>query len=363
MTPPIPVTGLTRAELTDLVTGWGEKPFRARQLWSWLHVKLARDWAAMSDLARPFRARLMASCAPLRPAIRAHQVSADGTEKWLLGLADGQVIETVYIPEDARGTLCVSSQAGCSLNCPFCHTGRQGFARNLTSAEIVEQVLLARGELLLRARRVTNVVLMGMGEPLYNYDAVARAVHILMDDAGLAIGSRKITLSTAGVVPRLDAVGRELGVNLAISLHAAREEVRNRLVPLNRKYGLGDLRAALLNYPLKSGRRVTWEYVLLDGVNDRLDDARAFGAYLQGIPSKINLIPFNPWPGTAFRPSSPEVILRFQEALHRQGFVTVIRDSRGADIAAACGQLKGQLPGARPRSAGAEAPASGDSTP
>ncbi len=303
----------------------------------------------MSDLSKDFRRRLAESCAPMRPLPVTHQVAADGTEKWLLQLQDGQTIETVFIPEEGRGTLCVSSQAGCSLNCSFCHTGAQGFSRNLTAAEIVEQVLFCRQDLAQRDRRLTNIVLMGMGEPLYNYDAVAKAVHILMDDAGVAIGTRKITLSTAGVVPRLHAVGRELGVNLAISLHAVRDDLRDQLVPLNRKYNLAALRQALLDYPLKGSRRITWEYVLLSGVNDTPDDAREMARYLRGIPSKVNLIPFNPWPGCPYEPAPAERMLRFQEILHQAGYVTVIRDSRGADIAAACGQLKGMLPGARSR--------------
>ncbi|MBF0134883.1 MAG: 23S rRNA (adenine(2503)-C(2))-methyltransferase RlmN [Magnetococcus sp. DMHC-1] len=350
MDDPIRLTGLSRTELSELVLGWGEKPYRVRQLWSWLYVRLASDWDAMTDLSRDFRARLAQVCGPLRPEPVAHQTATDGTEKWLLRLQDGQVIETVFIPEEGRGTLCISSQAGCSLNCPFCHTGAQGFARNLTAAEIVEQVLFCRQDLAARDRRLTNIVLMGMGEPLYNYDAVAKAVRILMDDSGVAIGTRKITLSTAGVVPRLHAVGHDLGVNLAISLHAVRDELRNELVPLNRKYDLAALRQALLDYPLKSTRRITWEYVMLAGVNDSPEDAREMARYLRDIPSKINLIPFNPWSGVPYVPSAPEVVTRFQEILHQAGYVTVIRESRGADIAAACGQLKGQLPGTRPRS-------------
>ncbi|MBF0153322.1 MAG: 23S rRNA (adenine(2503)-C(2))-methyltransferase RlmN [Magnetococcales bacterium] len=346
---PIRLTGLSRTELSELVAGWGEKPYRVRQLWFWLYVRLASEWEAMTDLSKEFRQRLATSCAPLRPKPVQHQVAIDGTEKWLLRLDDGQVIETVFIPEEGRGTLCVSSQAGCSLNCAFCHTGAQGFARNLTAAEIVEQVLFCRQELAAREKRLTNIVLMGMGEPLYNYDAVAKAVRILMDDSGVAIGTRKITLSTAGVVPRLHAVGHDLGVNLAISLHAVRDDIRNELVPLNRKYDLAALHQALVAYPLKGTRRITWEYVMLAGVNDAPDDAREMARYLRGIPSKINLIPFNPWPGAPYAPSPPERVARFQEILHQAGYVTVIRDSRGADIAAACGQLKGMLPGVRPR--------------
>ncbi|MBF0176087.1 MAG: 23S rRNA (adenine(2503)-C(2))-methyltransferase RlmN [Magnetococcales bacterium] len=349
MSEPVRLTGLSRAELSELVSGWGEKPYRVRQLWSWLYVRLASEWDAMTDLSKDFRSHLAASCGPLRPRPVEHQVARDGTEKWLLELADGQVIETVFIPEEGRGTLCISSQAGCTLNCPFCHTGAQGFARNLTTSEIVEQVLLCRQELATRDQRLTNIVLMGMGEPLYNYDAVAKALRILMDDSGVAIGTRKITLSTAGVAPRLHDVGHDLGVNLAISLHAVRDALRDELVPLNRKYDLAALRRALQDYPLKGSRRITWEYVLLADVNDSPEDAREMARYLRGIPSKINLIPFNPWQGSPYLPATPAAISRFQDILHAAGYVTVIRESRGADIAAACGQLKGRLPGVHAR--------------
>ena len=338
---PIRLTGLTRTELEALMARWGERPFRARQLWSWLHVKLAADVAAMSDLSRPFRARLEAGTWPLRPRVVAERRSADGTRKWLLAFHDGAQVETVFIPEVDRGTLCVSSQVGCSLACPFCHTGTQPLTRNLEAAEIVEQVTFARALLAAEGIRLTNVVLMGMGEPLYNYDNVVRALRIILDGNGLAIGTRKITLSTAGVAPRLPQVGHDLGVNLAISLHSVRDAVRDRLVPLNKKYNLDALRRAVRDYPLKGGRRITWEYVLLQGVNDADDDARALVNWLGGIPSKVNLLPYNPWPGSPFTPSSAERILRFQEIVGGSGLVTVVRDSRGADIEAACGQLKG----------------------
>jgi 23S rRNA (adenine2503-C2)-methyltransferase len=346
--------GLTREELTRWVVELGEKPYRARQVWAWLHVRLASTIEEMTDLSKPFRQVLLEHCPSLRPAVVTHRVAADGTEKWLLAMEDGQVIETVFIPEESRGTLCISSQAGCSLACPFCHTGTQGFARNLSTAEIVEQVMLARSALLEREgqRRVTNIVLMGMGEPLYNYDAVAKAIHILMDGQGAAFGSRKITLSTAGIAPRLSAFGLEVGVNLAISLHSARDEVRDQLVPINRKYNLATLKKAIGAYPLKPGRRITWEYVMLDGINDSDSDARAVIDYLAGIPSKINLIPFNPWPGATFVPSPPERVQAFQNALHHAGFVTVVRDRRGEEIEAACGQLTGILQGVRRREGG-----------
>ncbi len=338
---PIRLTGLSREEMTALMARWGERPFRARQLWSWLYVKLADDVAAMTDLSKVFRDRLATAIQPLRPEVIAHRQSGDGTQKWLLAFEDGARVETVYIPEPDRGTLCVSSQVGCALACPFCQTGTQKLTRNLKAAEIVEQVTFARAALARQDRRLTNVVLMGMGEPLYNYEAVVRAVRIMLDGTGLAIGSRKITLSTAGVVPRLEPVGRDLGVNLAISLHSVRDAVRDRLVPLNKKHDLAALRRAAMVYPLKGGRRITWEYVMLAGVNDSETDARELVAWLKGIPSKVNLLPFNPWPGAPFTPSSMETILRFQEIVGGSGLVTVIRDSRGADIEAACGQLKG----------------------
>ena len=340
--PPYRLTGMTRPELEMLVAQWDERPFRARQIWSWLYVKLAAEVAGMTDLSKPFRQQLAGWCQPMRPTVVDHHLSRDGTEKWLLAFGDGARVETVFIPEPDRGTLCVSSQVGCSLSCPFCHTGTQRLSRNLLAAEIVEQVTFARADLNTRSKRVTNVVLMGMGEPLYNYDAVAQAVRILLDGNGLAIGTRKITLSTAGVASNLVRVGRELGVNLAVSLHSVRDEVRNRLVPLNRKYNLAALRRAALSYPLKGGRRITWEYVLLDGINDRPEDARELVTWLRGVPSKVNLIPFNPWPGTPFSPSPRPVIERFQEIVGNAGLVTVIRESRGTDIAAACGQLKGE---------------------
>lgn len=335
------LTGIRREELLAILTGWGEKPFRTKQIWSWVHVKLAASIDEMTDLSKEFRERLKAGFHFCRPKIRLSQQSKDQTIKWLLELSDQRCVEMVFIPEVDRGTLCVSSQVGCSLSCPFCHTGTRRLERNLRVEEIVDQVIVARAELQSLGLRVTNVVLMGMGEPLYNYDAVVKAVRILLDANGLAIGTRKITLSTAGVVPRLVDVGRDLGVNLAISLHAVRDDIRDRLVPLNRKFNLYALKQAVMAYPLKGGRRVTWEYVLLDGINDTDEDARGLVRYLKGIPSKVNLIPFNPWPGTPFAPSPMERILRFQEIVGGAGLVTVIRDRRGEDIAAACGQLLG----------------------
>ncbi|MBF0429375.1 MAG: 23S rRNA (adenine(2503)-C(2))-methyltransferase RlmN [Magnetococcales bacterium] len=338
---PLSLTGVTREELTALMLEWGERPFRAQQVWSWVHVKLAGDVEEMTDLSKPFRARLAAECAPLRPRMLSHCVSQDGTEKWLLAFEDNVAVETVFIPETNRGTICVSSQAGCSLACPFCRTGTLPLQRNLSASEIVQQVTFARATLAARGIRVTNVVLMGMGEPLYNLESVIRAVKIIMDGNGLAIGCRKVTLSTAGVVSRMAEAGRHLNINLAISLHSVRDEVRNRLVPINQKFNLTALRQAALAWPLKDRGRITWEYVLLQGVNDSPQDARELVAWLKGIPSKVNLLAFNPWPNTPFLPSSKETILRFQEIVASAGLVTIIRDSRGSDVGAACGQLAG----------------------
>ncbi|MBF0446856.1 MAG: 23S rRNA (adenine(2503)-C(2))-methyltransferase RlmN [Magnetococcales bacterium] len=335
------LTGLSRAELEQMLLEWDERPFRVKQLWSWLYVKLASEVGEMTDLSKVFRARLEGICQSLRPTVLSRQLSRDGTEKWLLSFADGQQIETVFIPEEGRGTLCVSSQVGCSLSCPFCHTGTQPLSRNLTTSEIVEQVTFARSQVEARGERLTNVVLMGMGEPLYNYDAVVKAVHIIMDGAGLGIGTRKVTLSTSGVVPKMVQAGYDLGVNLAISLHSVRNEVRDVLVPINKKYNLAALRKGAREYPLKGNRTITWEYVLLDGVNDSERDAEDLVRYLKGIPSKVNLIPFNPWPGTAYRATPRERINLFQNVLCNSGLVTVVRERRGEDILAACGQLKG----------------------
>ncbi|MBF0445143.1 MAG: 23S rRNA (adenine(2503)-C(2))-methyltransferase RlmN [Magnetococcales bacterium] len=339
----IRLTSLSREELNTLIVDdWGEKPFRAKQLWSWLYVKLVNDVSDMTDLSKLFRAKLEEVCQPLSPTVQSRQMSKDGTEKWLLSFTDGQQVETVYIPEEERGTLCVSSQVGCSLACPFCFTGTQKLVRNLTTSEIVEQVTFARSQVEARGQRLTNIVLMGMGEPLHNYAAVAKAVKIILDSSGLAIGTRKITLSTSGVVPKMVQAGYDLGINLAISLHSVRDDVRDQLVPINKKYNLAALRKGAKEYPLKGNRSITWEYVMLDGINDSPDDARMLVKYLKGIPSKVNLIPFNPWPGTPYKPSSAQKIEEFQNIVGNTGLVTVIRERRGEDIQAACGQLKGE---------------------
>ncbi|HTZ35571.1 MAG TPA: 23S rRNA (adenine(2503)-C(2))-methyltransferase RlmN, partial [Stellaceae bacterium] len=294
------LVGLGRDDLAAAVAALGAEPFRARQLWHWIYHRGAADFAAMTTLAKGFREQLAERYVLRRPAVATAQCSADGTRKWLLRFADGNEAETVHIPEDDRGTLCVSSQVGCTLSCRFCHTGTQRLVRNLDAAEIVGQLMLARDALgewpsPKEDRLITNIVLMGMGEPLYNFANVAAAMKIAMDPEGLAISRRKITLSTAGVVPTIERCGRELGVNLAISLHAVRDELRDVLVPLNRKYPIAELLAACRAYPGSSNaRRITFEYVMLKGVNDSPAEARELVRLLKGIPAKVNLIPFNP---------------------------------------------------------------------
>ena len=338
--------GLDRQDLAEALAPVGVEGFRVRQIWQWLYHRGATDFEQMTNLSKAVRAVLAEHCAIVRPAVSLHQQSSDGTQKWLLRFPDGKEVESVHIPESDRGTLCVSSQVGCTLNCKFCHTGTQRWVRNLSPAEIVGQVMLARdafGEWPApeHDRALTNIVLMGMGEPLYNYDNVAKAMRIVMDGEGLAISKRRITLSTAGVVPLIGRVGEELGLNLAISLHAVRDELRDELVPINRKYPLEQLMQACRDYPgLSNARRITFEYVMLKGVNDSLADARAMVDLLKGIPAKINLIPFNPWPGSVFECSSNNAIRRFADYLSEQNLSAPVRHPRGQDILAACGQLK-----------------------
>ncbi len=344
------LVGMSREALAGEMVAFGAAPFRARQLWHWIYHRGVTDFAAMTSLAKDFRAVLAGRYALDRPRVSRALISADGTRKWLLRFADGQEVETVHIPETDRGTLCVSSQVGCTLTCSFCHTGTQRLVRNLDAAEIIGQIMVARdalGEWPTPAdrtgedRQLTNIVLMGMGEPLYNYDNVAAAVKIAMDPEGLAISRRKITLSTAGVVPMIARCGAELGVNLAVSLHAVRDDVRDRLVPLNRKYNIAELLAACLGYPGSSNaRRITFEYVMLDGVNDSPEEARELVRLLRGIPAKVNLIPFNPWPGAPYRCSSDSAIAAFSDIVFAAGYSAPVRTPRGRDILAACGQLK-----------------------
>ena len=342
------LVGLDRDELALALAEADVTGFRVKQIWQWIYHRGATDFAQMTNLSKKVRDDLADRFVLNRPAVTAHQQSTDGTQKWLLRFPDGTEVESVHIPETDRGTLCVSSQVGCTLNCRFCHTGTQRWVRNLGAAEIVGQVMLARdafGEWPApeHDRALTNIVLMGMGEPLYNYDNVAKAMRIVMDGEGLGISKRRITLSTAGVVPMIGQVGAELGVNLAISLHAVRDELRDELVPLNKKYPLADLMDACRNYPgLSNARRITFEYVMLKGVNDSLADAKAMVDLLAGIPAKINLIPFNPWPGTVYECSSNNAIRRFADYLSDAGLSAPIRHPRGQDILAACGQLKSE---------------------
>ena len=340
------LVGLGRAALAAELAAFGAEPFRGRQLWHWIYHRGATDFAGMTSLSKTFREELAAHYVLCRPAVSRALTSIDGTRKWLLRFPDGQEVETVHIPEEERGTLCVSSQVGCTLSCSFCHTGTQRLVRNLAAAEIVAPVMIARDYLgewpsPQSDRQVTNIVLMGMGEPLFNYDNVAEALKIVMDPEGLSISRRKITLSTAGVVPMIRRCGAELAVNLAVSLHAVRDDVRDRLVPLNRKYPIAELLDACRSYPgASNARRITFEYVMLKGVNDSPAEARELVRLLAGIPAKVNLIPFNPWPGAPYECSADGAIEAFSDIVFAAGYSAPVRTPRGRDILAACGQLK-----------------------
>ncbi|MEJ1970716.1 MAG: 23S rRNA (adenine(2503)-C(2))-methyltransferase RlmN [Rhizomicrobium sp.] len=321
---------------------------RARQLWNWIYVHGARDFAAMTNLAKEVRGLLAETFTLARPQIVTEQISGDGTRKWLLRTGPGIAFETVFIPEPGRGTLCVSSQVGCTLNCRFCHTGTQKLVRNLTPAEIVGQVMIAKDQLVDwpstgENRRVTNVVMMGMGEPLYNFENVKAALAIVADGDALALSRRRVTLSTAGVVPMIPRAGAEIGSSLAISLHAVRDDIRDVIVPINKKYPLKELLDACRTYPgVSNARRITFEYVMLKGVNDSLAEARELVKLIKGIPAKINLIPFNPWPGAPYECSDWDQIEKFAEIVNRAGYASPVRTPRGRDIMAACGQLKSE---------------------
>ena len=321
---------------------------RTNQLWNWIYVHGARDFASMSNLAKDFRTLLESSFTLERPEIVTAQVSQDGTRKWLLKTGAGIEFETVYIPEKDRGTLCVSSQVGCTLNCRFCHTGTQKLVRNLNPAEILGQLLIAKDALedwpsTAPGRKVTNIVMMGMGEPLYNFDNVKAALAIVMDGDALALSKRRVTLSTAGVVPMIPRAGNEIGSSLAISLHAVKDDIRDEIVPINKKYPIEQLIEACRTYPgASNARRITFEYVMLKGVNDSLADARALVKLVAGIPAKINLIPFNPWPGAPYECSEWGQIEKFAEIVNRAGYASPVRTPRGRDIMAACGQLKSE---------------------
>jgi 23S rRNA (adenine2503-C2)-methyltransferase len=363
------LVGLTRMQLAALLGVIGvpeaQRKMRVQQLWHWIYFRGLTSFDAMTSVSKELRAALAEKFTLARPEVVAEQTSVDGTRKWLLrlpgetqGTGIGErphEVECVYIPDTERGTLCVSSQVGCTLTCTFCHTGTQRLVRNLTADEIVGQVMMARdrlgdwpgatrpsdGVIPTGERCITNIVMMGMGEPLYNLDAVRDALLIVADGDGIAISKRRITLSTSGVVPNIERAGTEIGCMLAVSLHAVRDELRNELVPLNRKYGIAQLLDACRNYPgVSNAKRITFEYVMLKGVNDSIDDAKALVRLLKGIPAKINLIPFNPWPGTKYECSDWEQIEKFSQVVFDAGYASPVRTPRGRDILAACGQLK-----------------------
>jgi 23S rRNA (adenine2503-C2)-methyltransferase len=359
------LVGLSREELAEMMARIGvaekQRKMRARQLWHWIYNKGFTSFDLMTDISKDLRVKLEETFHVGRPEIVTEQKSSDGTMKWLLRLAPDergarQEIETVYIPEEDRGTLCISSQVGCTLTCSFCHTGTQALVRNLTAGEIVGQIMLARDRIKdwpddlaanpkppLSGRYITNVVLMGMGEPLYNFDNVKQAMHIASDGEGMSLSKRRITLSTSGVVPEIVRAGAEIGTSLAISLHGTTDDIRNKLVPLNKKYPIAELMNACASYPgASNARRITFEYVMLKGINDTKEDARRLVRLLAGIPAKVNLIPFNPWPGSPYECSEWDVIEVFAEILNNAGYASPVRTPRGRDIMAACGQLKSE---------------------
>ena len=352
---PINLVGLTRAQLHDalIAAGTPEKQakMRVRQGWQWIYQKGVRDFDQMTNLAKDYRALLAETFTIALPEVVSRQVSADGTRKYLVRIAGGHEVETVYIPEEGRGTLCISSQVGCTLTCSFCHTGTQRLVRNLTAGEIIGQVMLARDDLgewpkpgkapKDETRLLSNIVLMGMGEPLYNFDAVRDAMKIAMDGEGISLSRRRITLSTSGVVPEIARCAEEIGCLLAVSFHATTDEVRNTLVPINKRWNISELLDALRAYPrLTNSERITFEYVMLKDVNDSDADARRLVNLIKGIPAKINLIPFNEWPGAPYKRSDTARIKSFADIVYKAGYASPIRTPRGEDIMAACGQLK-----------------------
>lgn len=335
--------GLDRQGMEDFFRSIGEKPFRATQVLQWIHQRRIVDFEQMTNLSKSLRNYLSANCEIRTPEIVLAQQASDGVRKWVLQVDSNNRVETVFIPEEGRGTLCVSSQVGCALDCAFCSTAQQGFNRNLTAAEIIGQLFVAQRELG-EDRRITNVVLMGMGEPLLNFNNVVAATNLMMEDFAYCLSKRRVTISTSGVVPALDRLAEVSDISLAVSLHAPDDALRDELVPINRKYPIKELLAACKRYIGKEGRRkVTIEYVLLDGVNDTPAHARALAKVLAHVPSKVNLIPFNPFPNSRFRCSSPDTIARFSEILQTSGLITTTRKTRGEDIDAACGQLVGKV--------------------
>jgi len=348
--PKINLLNLSLEALTQFFCELGEKPFRAKQIFKWIHQRGVEHFSEMTDLSKALRERLPQLCEIVAPEIDVTGSSTDGTRKWLMCLADGNRIETVFIPEANRGTLCISSQVGCTLNCRFCSTGKQGFNRNLTTAEIIGQIWQAKRELMKTQQSVdvapfssiTNVVMMGMGEPLLNFESVVTALSIMREDAAYALPRRRVTLSTAGVVPNIDRLSVESDVALAVSLHAPNDELRDQLVPLNKKYRIAELIEACKRY-VKRGQKITFEYVMLRDVNDTVLHAKELVKLLSDVPCKMNLIPFNPFKGTEYLCSLPETIETFRAILIQAGFVTTVRKTRGADIDAACGQLRGRI--------------------
>lgn len=342
------LVGMDRADMAAALEPLGVEPYRVRQIFQWVYNRGVTSFDEMTNLSKALRAELEARFRIARLDVSDARESSDGTRKWLVRFPDRQEAETVFIPEPDRGTLCVSSQIGCTLTCSFCHTGTQKLVRNLTADEILGQLMLARDALgewpdSQADRRLTNIVMMGMGEPLYNFDNVKKALRIAVDGEGISISWRKITLSTSGVVPMIRRAGEEIGVMLAISLHAVRDELRDVLVPINRKWPIAELLQACRDYPTgTNARRITFEYVMLRGINDSDADARELARLLQGIPSKVNLIPFNPWPGTDYECSDPKRIERFADIVNKAGYVATVRTPRGRDILAACGQLKSE---------------------
>ncbi len=341
--------GLSKQEFIQEIENLDEKAFRAKQLWHWVYHRGVQRFSDMTNLSKDFRQKLEEHYVVSRPDVSRDLISVDGTRKWLFRYQDNQEAETVFIPDVTKsGSLCISSQVGCTLTCKFCHTGTQKLVRNLEASEIVQQFMIARDALDdwpsgKESPLMANIVMMGMGEPLYNYENVAKALKIIMDSDGIAFSRRKITLSTSGVVPMIEQCGAELGVNLAISLHAVTNEIRDEIVPLNKKYPIKDLLDACRRYPAASNsKRITFEYVMLKGVNDSLADARELVRLISGIPSKVNLIPFNPWPGSPFECSSKETIRAFAEVVNNAGYAAPVRKTRGQDILAACGQLRSE---------------------
>jgi 23S rRNA (adenine2503-C2)-methyltransferase len=343
--------GLSRDQLAAEMAEIGEKPFRAKQLWHWMYNRGETDFAAMSSISKVMQAKLAEHFVVRRPKVEREMISTDGTRKWLLKFDDGNEAETVFIPDldEDRGSVCISTQVGCTLTCKFCHTGTQLLVRNLTAAEIVGQFMAGRdayGEWPTpddTGRMLSNVVVMGMGEPLYNFENVATALEILMDGEGIGISRRRITLSTSGVVPMMKLCGERLGVNLAISLHAVTDEIRDRIMPINKKYPLKELIKACHDYPgASNARRITFEYIMLKGVNDSAADARALLKLVKGLPAKFNLIPFNPWPGSEYETSDMKSVKAFSDILQDNGYSAPIRMPRGRDILAACGQLRSE---------------------